>query len=575
MFLKFNKSKPKESVQKPQRQFNIPKKTYKFSYLNFYVKLFTFFLFHFSLFTSHLTAQVQQEWIKLYPDNDPSFTASANASVLDSLGNIYVTGSAGSSTFSAYCTVKYSPLGVLQWSHLYLGSNYGGRQANDIAIDKFGNLFVTGRDNNPGNNFNYLTVKYDFNGNLQWVKSYDGPRHGYDEAQVIASDNAGNIYVLGLAAQSSGGESYALVKYSNDGRELWVRYYSITTSVIYRQDMKVDDSCNIYITSDYGIAVTAKYDSSGNRLWLARFPGYGETGSNSLDIDSLHNVYIAGYTKRGIIGTHLFVLKYNVSGSQEWLKTYNTDTNSEYSYYTAQTVVTNRIGNIYVNGTYTPNYNLVQSKLILLKYTYYGNLIWIQKDSTEISTGRPVMATIDNNLFMACASAVPPYNHAIILIKYDSTGKQLWNTKYYVNGTSIPADLKLDKDFNIYITGPSNLSICTIKYAQIPMGIIGLNGNFADKFIFFQNYPNPFNLKTKIRFQVPLSPPEGGKQMVSLKIYDILGREVVTLFSSPWRSIGGVTYEVEFDGSDLASGIYFYKLLTEEYSETKSMILIK
>ncbi|MBE0538713.1 MAG: T9SS type A sorting domain-containing protein, partial [Ignavibacterium sp.] len=81
-----------------------------------------------------------------------------------------------------------------------------------------------------------------------------------------------------------------------------------------------------------------------------------------------------------------------------------------------------------------------------------------------------------------------------------------------------------------------------------------------------QNYPNPFNPTTNIEFRIV----DFG--LVSLKIYDILGREVATLVNE--EKPGG-TYKVEFDGSNLASGIYLYKLSTDKFSETKLMSLIK
>lgn len=81
-----------------------------------------------------------------------------------------------------------------------------------------------------------------------------------------------------------------------------------------------------------------------------------------------------------------------------------------------------------------------------------------------------------------------------------------------------------------------------------------------------QNYPNPFNPLTKIRFGVPQA------QYVSLKVYDILGREVTTLVSEEKQS---GSYEVEVNLTSLPSGIYFYTLNAGNYSETKKMILLK
>lgn len=93
------------------------------------------------------------------------------------------------------------------------------------------------------------------------------------------------------------------------------------------------------------------------------------------------------------------------------------------------------------------------------------------------------------------------------------------------------------------------------------------------KFALFQNYPNPFNPSTKIKYNIPsvtLSGVEGSR--VTLKIYDLLGNEIATLVNE--EKTAGV-YEVEFSAENLTSGIYFYKLTTSSFSETKKLVLMK
>jgi minor extracellular serine protease Vpr len=85
-------------------------------------------------------------------------------------------------------------------------------------------------------------------------------------------------------------------------------------------------------------------------------------------------------------------------------------------------------------------------------------------------------------------------------------------------------------------------------------------------FALMQNYPNPFNPSTVISFQLPL------KSLVTLKVYDILGREVATIVN---EVIEAGSYNVQFDGSKLSSGIYFYTLNAGEFSATKKLSLIK
>jgi len=85
-------------------------------------------------------------------------------------------------------------------------------------------------------------------------------------------------------------------------------------------------------------------------------------------------------------------------------------------------------------------------------------------------------------------------------------------------------------------------------------------------FTLYQNYPNPFNPVTKIKYQLPL------RSEVRLTVYDILGREIKVLVNQE-KPAG--TYEVQFDGSDLPSGVYFYRMETAKYSAAKKFILIK
>jgi hypothetical protein len=90
--------------------------------------------------------------------------------------------------------------------------------------------------------------------------------------------------------------------------------------------------------------------------------------------------------------------------------------------------------------------------------------------------------------------------------------------------------------------------------------------NNVDDFVLYQNYPNPFNPVTTIKYYLP------EQSKVSLKIFDILGREIKTLINSE-QNTG--SYEIKFDASALSSGIYLYELRTVSFIQTKKMILLK
>ena len=87
-----------------------------------------------------------------------------------------------------------------------------------------------------------------------------------------------------------------------------------------------------------------------------------------------------------------------------------------------------------------------------------------------------------------------------------------------------------------------------------------------EKYSLYQNYPNPFNLVTAIEFYLPKS------GFVTLKVFDSLGKEVAE-FINESKSIG--YHKIQFDASDLSSGIYFYQIHSGNFIETKKLVLLK
>jgi len=100
----------------------------------------------------------------------------------------------------------------------------------------------------------------------------------------------------------------------------------------------------------------------------------------------------------------------------------------------------------------------------------------------------------------------------------------------------------------------------------VPIGIQQNSSNIPDKYSLSQNYPNPFNPVTNIKFQIAKN------SFVNLKVYNILGKEIATLVN---EKLQAGTYEVKFEGTNLPSGVYYYRVETENYGETKKMLLIK
>ena len=143
-----------------------------------------------------------------------------------------------------------------------------------------------------------------------------------------------------------------------------------------------------------------------------------------------------------------------------------------------------------------------------------------------------------------------------------------------VNNTPILLNEPIDKAAinEIFIHNPSAYDPDGDSLSYELTTCLGANGeeienySLPENFLLFQNYPNPFNPFTTIKYQIP------EYSYVTLKVYDVLGKEISTLVN---EEVVVGSYEVEFDGSELTSGIYFYKLQAGNFVETRKMVLLK
>jgi hypothetical protein len=129
---------------------------------------------------------------------------------------------------------------------------------------------------------------------------------------------------------------------------------------------------------------------------------------------------------------------------------------------------------------------------------------------------------------------------------------------YYISATSVSG-----KTVNKPLPAPrGNIQFLVTNLT----GVVQNNNNVPGKFALYQNYPNPFNPVTKIKFDIQKL------SYVSLKIYDITGREVSALVNS---QMAPGSYSYVLNASHMASGVYFYRLQANGFTDIKKMILIK
>jgi hypothetical protein len=170
-----------------------------------------------------------------------------------------------------------------EWAARYNSPGNGFDYVNALFVDPKGNVYVTGNSGPEGGPYDYVTVKYDRDGNELWVARYSSPGNADDQAKALVVDRWGNVYVAGTSWTQETAD-YVTVKYDPDGNELWVARYpggSWTASGGY----------------DYA---TIKYDPDGNELWVAIYNSPGDLGDYpaGLAVDAQGDVYVTG-TSRG------------------------------------------------------------------------------------------------------------------------------------------------------------------------------------------------------------------------------------------------------------------------------------
>ena len=159
-----------------------------------------------------------------------------------------------------------------------------------------------------------------------------------------------------------------------------------------------------------------------------------------------------------------------------------------------------------------------------------------------------------NNIFAGTDSA----------IYLSSDFGEIWlnkNLGFY----TLPDALSFTFTSNYIFAGTALNSVWRRPLSEL-IGIQNIGTEIPSSYSLGQNYPNPFNPSTVVRCQC------ASAVNVSLIVYDIQGREVQTLVN---ERLSAGTYEVKFDGSMLTSGVYFYRMVTEGFTETKRMLMLK
>ena len=431
-------------------------------------------------------------WTNRYNGPANSEDAATAVAVVDGGGNVVVTGySTGSGSGNDYATIKYSGAGVPLWTNHYNGPANGDDIAMAVTVDGSSNVAVTGYSTGSGSGNDYATIKYSGAGVPLWTNRYNGPANAVDQANAVAADGSGNVFVAGYSARFPGSYNYATIKYSGTGVPLWTNlYHAPGNGFDFPTAVAVDGSGNVVVTgysqgngsgNDYA---TIKYSSTGVPLWLNRYngPGNSDDHASALAVDSGGNVYVTGRSIGSGSGYDYATIKYSSAGVPLWTSRYLGPGNDhDYAY----ALAVDGGSNVVVTGTTaTTNYEYAT-----IKYSTAGVPLWTNLYSgpgNRIGSAQAVAVDGSGNVFVTGASYGGGTAFDYATIKYSSAGVPLWTNRY--NGPGNDTDgataLAVDGTSNVVVTGKSygsggvNPDYATIKYssAGVPLWLNRYNG---------------------------------------------------------------------------------------------------
>jgi len=407
---------------------------------------------------------------------------------------------------------------------------------NTIVVGTYNDMAQFGSVNLPyygmGNGF---VVKYDVSGNVAWAKGFGGSQN--DHACAVATDAVGNVYVCGYylspdgvkftasdSLTQTGVGSLFLAKYDASGNFLWVKKGTLggnSNSIASALHMTAAGElimggtyCNSLtfgsttITGGVSNLFLAKFDTSGNAVWMKSGTSTSSCLLNAVTSDASGNIYATGKVSNGINwgtgllvnqngGDQVIVTKFNSSGALQWLKhegNLHMAGTTENMYDSGNGIGVDAAGNVYVGGslldtTYIQMPNMISRQWgMIAKYNSAGTKLWLKKigggnahavvhSLAMDAAGNPYIVGNYNDTMTISGTALPPSDSVDVFIaRLDGNGNVTW-----VRTGGGP---NVDKGLSIAVDADGSVVTTGLFEANASFGSFSLVGNsYHDMFV--------------------------------------------------------------------------------------------
>ncbi len=462
-------------------------------------------------------------WSQTYDDAYSHSDAAFDMEV-SKFGNVYVAGYAPQLIGNPqneydynfdreYITIKYNTNGAEQWVATYNSVFNFGDEVYALVLDLDENVYITG-ESMDSTGLRCTTIKYNTYGQEQWIAVSGWIYNG----KAIVLDTDRNVYVAGNAYGSEYHSDLGVTKINSDGQFEWERLYNATDS---GNDLPVaiaiDDSSNIYVTgyttgdsSDWDYA-TIKYNTFGEEQWSFIYNGTGNGTDKPVGIvvDSLYNVYVAGFSKGDTTYNDFVTIKYGLGDSL---------------------------------------FPRIETSTTLLNF-----------DSVAVSSEKSLSITIYSKGSLSLSISNILLNNSAFRTDYTSSVTTIIPGDSLVINVFFTPDNNIDYDVVLTIENNDHPVDIQLFGTGIDVNTLGVRG--AVEQVEFEVYPNPVADKLRVRNS------EFRVGDATVEIHDLNGRKLLQ------KQIQKGMEETTVDVSSLQNGLYFCRIQTQNGSVTKKLII--
>jgi len=458
------------------------------------------------------------------------------------------------------------------WTKTF-GGSFGDDYGQCVQQTSDGGYIIAGYTESYGaGGFDVYLIKTDASGNEQWSQTFGGIDDDYGYS--VQETNDGGYIITGVTwPYGPGWSDVYLIKTDASGNEEWSQTFGGSYE---------DEGYSVQQTSDGGYIISGttkisfsasnpldlyliKTDAIGDSVWTQTF----DTGNHNEWGYSVQQTSDGGYIIGGSTSLgEIYLIKTDASGNEEWSQFLGGSGTSDRGYSVQQTsdggyIITGK------TGSYTSGYDDVY----LIKTDASGNEEWSQTfGGSSNDLGYSVQQTSDGGYIIAGENKDYGVSYPdVYLIKTDASGNEEWSQTFGGSSTDVGKSVQQTTDGGYILAGyaslysPGDRDVWLIRL-DAETGVIDLDLPQPLTYSLLPAYPNPFNPTTVLSYKLQVA------SIVNLSVYDIAGRKVAELVNG-WRDAG--VHEVTFNGSDLASGIYVYRLLAGDFEGSGKMVLMK